>query len=93
MNQQLKDLNFEASLFFSVAVVVTSLLFLYCYFGKIATESFLTMSDYLFEADWLDASVDFQKNYILIIQNAQRPIFYHGFQLATLDLGTFAKVI
>lgn len=90
--QQLQDPDFVASLFIFVAVVVTSLLFLYCYFGKNATESFQTMSDCLFEADWFDVRVDLQKYYIMIVQNAQHPIFYHGFHLAILDLSTFAKV-
>lgn len=50
------------------------------------------MSDCLFETDWFDVRVDLQKYYIMIIENTQRPIFYHGFHLVTLDLGTFTRV-
>lgn len=91
-NQQLKDPDIMATLFIFIIGVVTSVLFFYCYFGKIATESFQTMSDCLFEVNWQDVCVDLQKHYVLIIQNAQRPIFYHGFHLAILDLSTFTKV-
>lgn len=80
------------ALFVFVAGVSSSLLFFYCYFGKIATDSFQTMADCLFEVDWLDVRVDLQKYYIMIIQNARSPIFYHGFHLAILDLSTFTKV-
>lgn len=57
-------------------------LFLYCFFGKIATE-----------ANWQGLSIDLQKYIIFMIQNAQRPHYYHEFDVAVLDLDTFTRVI
>lgn len=64
----------------------------YCYFGKSATESFLKMADSLYEANWIERPVSLQKYFVLAIQNAQRPLFYHGYGIAVLDLDTLANV-
>lgn len=66
--------------------------FVYCYFGKSATESFLQMADSLYEANWIERSVVVQKYFLLAITNAQRPLFYHGYGIAVLNLDTFTKV-
>lgn len=67
-------------------------LFVYCFFGKLATESYLDMSDYLYDCNWLGLSVDLQKSLIVMIGNMNQPHFYHGFGIATLDLVTFSNV-
>lgn len=68
-----------------------SVIFIYCVFGKLATESLLSMSDRLYESNWCELPVDFQKHFILMIQNTQKPLFYHGFGVAVLNLETFTK--
>lgn len=76
-----------------IAVIVSAAnLFTYCYFGKIATESFEKMSNCLFESNWQAFSVDLQKYIKLMIQNTQQSIFYHGFGMVKLDLMTFTEV-
>lgn len=70
----------------------SSNLFLYCFFGKWATESYANMTYYVYEADWPSAPVATQKYFILMIANMQRPLYYHGFGIAVLNLETFAKV-
>lgn len=67
-------------------------LFLYCFFGKLATESFQEMADSLSESNWLNLDVALQKYYILMIRNAQIPLEYSGFGIAPLNLITFSKV-
>lgn len=67
-------------------------LFAYCFFGKLATESYSGMATSLFESNWQLLSLKMRKYVILMIGNAQRPLYYHGFQLAVLDLETFLKV-
>lgn len=57
-----------------------------------ATESFLNMGNYLFESDWQNLPVDSQKYLILMIASMQRPLYYHGYGIAVLNLETFAKV-
>lgn len=68
-------------------------LFLNCFFGKIATESFEKMSYDLYEANWQRLSIDLQKYIMFMIENAQRPLYYHGFGVAVLNLKTFTSVI
>lgn len=68
-------------------------LFIYCYFGKMSTDNFAKMSDCVyFEMKWDRLSVKFQTYVVLMIQNMQRPIFYRGFDVATMDLNTFLRV-
>lgn len=69
------------------------MLFLYCFFGKLAIDSFARMADSLFEANWQDLPINLQKYFILMIANSQKPIYYHGFGVAILNLETFCKVI
>lgn len=70
----------------------SSNLFLYCFYGKWATESYANMTYYVYEADWPSAPVALQKYFILMIANMQKPLYYHGFGIAVLNLETFAKV-
>lgn len=67
-------------------------IFVMCFFGKMATESFEKMSYCLFEFDWHRLPVHLQKYFILMIGNTQRPLFYHGFGICILNLETFTKV-
>lgn len=64
----------------------------YCFFGKLATESFKKMSNRLYECDWIQFPIDVKKTILLTIMNTQQPIYYHGFGLAFLNLETFGKV-
>lgn len=67
-------------------------IFVYCFCGKMATESFLNMSDCLFESDWIRLPIKFQKTIFFMIYNAQEPIYYRGFGMSTLNMQTFVKV-
>lgn len=69
-----------------------SMLFIYCYYGKIATESYEKMSDCLYECNWIDLSPGLQKSLVIMIGNAQQLIYYHGTGIAVLNLGTFTQV-
>lgn len=67
--------------------------FLLCYFGKLATESFDAMSECLYNCNWNELPLSFQRDLIIIMENTQQPIYYHGFGIANLNLQTFCKVI
>lgn len=67
-------------------------LFLYCFFGKVATESYEQISDCMFQANWVTLPVKYQKYFILMIGNSHRPFYFHGFKFAILNLETFTKV-
>ncbi|XP_055305901.1 odorant receptor 22c-like [Sitodiplosis mosellana] len=77
---------------FGVFVSGTNL-FVYCFFGKLATESYTKIADCLYEANWREVSIDLQKYIIVMIQNAQRPLYYHGFGIAVLNLETFCGLL
>lgn len=72
--------------------VASSNLFVYCFFGKMATESFEKMANSFYESNWTKLSVESQAYFLVMITNAQRPIHYHGFGMAVLNLETFCKV-
>lgn len=57
-----------------------------------ATDSYLNMSSYLYESNWLNLPIDLQKKLVLMIGNMNRPLYYHGFGIVILELETFAKV-
>lgn len=75
------------------AMIITGLtLYLYCYYGKHATDSYASYADCLFNSKWLALPVNLQKYYILMIAHAQKPLFYQGYGIVKLDLETFSKV-
>lgn len=78
---------------FMVLLAGVSSLFVFCFFGKMATESFEGIAECISNASWQNLSLDLQKDLVFIIANAQRPLAYHGFHVAYLNLETFTKVI
>lgn len=79
-----------------ISIVGTSIsiftLFLYCYFGEMATGNFEEMADQLYETNWPDFPVKFKKSIIVMIGNMQRNYYYHGFGLVNMDLAFFITV-
>lgn len=73
-------------------MVDNSILFLLCFFGKIATDSFDEMAKILYESNWQHLSPDLQRNFVIMIANAQQPLHYDGFGMAILNLETFTRV-
>lgn len=77
---------------FVAALVGISNLFIYCYYGQMATEYFRRMSNCLYQSKWEALPVDLQKYFVVLIGNTQKPIHYHGFRIAVLNLETFLTV-
>lgn len=67
-------------------------LFLYCYFGVLATESYEQMADALYKSKWHKLPIFLQKYIVIMIIDMQKPIHYHGFGIADLDLVIFITV-
>lgn len=67
-------------------------LFLYCYFGELATESFDEMAVTLNDIKWFELPIKLQKYFIVMTLNMQRPLQYNGFAIANLNLYTFISV-
>lgn len=92
MFQQLQHLGFDISIILAAFLAVSANPFLYCFYGKNSTDCYAKMADLLFESDWQNLPTDLQKYFILMIGNMHRPLYYHGFGIAVLDLETFRKV-
>lgn len=90
--QQVKHLDFSISILIVAVTDGFSRLFLFCFYGKFATDSFEKMSNCLYECNWQGLPIDLQKFFIIIVANSQKPLYYNGFGLTTLDLETFSKV-
>lgn len=73
--------------------IVASLsnLFIYCYFGKMACNSFEKVASSMYESAWVDLPLELQKYLVVTIQNAQRPVIFKGFNIYHIDLETFAQ--
>lgn len=90
--QYSKHMNFNFIFILMVTFVSCANLIVYCFYGKMANESFAKMSYCLYESNWKKLPIQLQKQYVVMIANAQWPIFYHGFGIAILNLETFTRV-
>lgn len=91
--QKLQNADLIGFAFLMIAATVnTSGIFVYCYFGKMASDSYKSMSESIFESNWQKMPIGLQKYLILMIGNTQKPQFYHGFGVFVLSLETFAAV-
>lgn len=75
----------------AVFIIQTLNLLLYCYCGKIATESFEKMGQSAYDMNWQQFPIKLQRHFILIIGNAQRSLCYRAFGM-TVDLETYTHV-
>lgn len=84
-------MDFEFFLLLNAVAIVVWNLNMYCYFGQLATDSYERMPECLYKSDWHELSLDLQKKCLFMIQNMQKPVVYHGFGIAVLNLQTFIK--
>lgn len=80
---------------FSFLGIINALLnmFLFCYLGKIASESYKNIAVSSYECNWHALPLDLQKYFIIMIADAQIPLRYHGYGVITLNMETFCNVI
>lgn len=55
-------------------------------------ESFEKMPDCLYDSNWHMRPIKHQKYFNFMIENMQIPLYYHGFNVAVLNLETFTQV-
>ena len=91
-SQQFQHISFDIFIVLVAISVGVSNLFLYCFLGKVASESYEKMANALYKSDWTSLSNNYQKYFIVMIAHAQKPVFYHGFGMAIMNLQTFNKV-
>lgn len=90
--QKLKDPDIVMVLLVMTTFVALSVLFLYCYFGKLAADSYELMCECVYDSFWQKLSPNLQKYIVVMIANMQQSLYYHGFGIVTLDLRTFIRV-
>lgn len=81
--------------FFLILIAISvsgSNLFLYSFYGQLAHDIYMSIADAFYESNWVILPYDLQKYFIVMLANAQRPLFYHGFGIAPLNLRTFLGV-
>lgn len=78
-------------LFFNALSALTDA-FVFCYFGAMTTIRFAKYADRLYEVHWYNLPTPLQKQLIAIMPNLQRPLYYRGLGMVTLDLVTFVNV-
>lgn len=88
----MQDPSLDVVLLLVAGMVATANLFLYCFFGAMATESYEQMAECLYKSKWYERPTHLQKYFIIMIGNMQRPLCYHGFGLAILNLQTYSTV-
>lgn len=88
----MEEISFDIAIILAAYVVNASNLFIYCYFGKIATDSYDGMAHSLYESNWQALPIDLQKCLVLMIGNMQRPVHYHGSGVVMLNLEIFLQV-
>ncbi|XP_055305867.1 odorant receptor 82a-like [Sitodiplosis mosellana] len=95
LDLEFQHIDFNILTLLMAATISGLNLFLYCYYGKLATESFLSMGDCLYESNWQDLPIQLQQHLRFMINYMQLPIYYRGWNLkiATLNLETFITLI
>lgn len=88
----MRDLSADVMPVLISVVLSILILFVYFLFARIATERFAQMADCMYESDWLSLPVQFQKDFIVIIANAQRPLYYQALGIVILNMETFTSV-
>lgn len=89
--QAIKHLDMRFSIML-IAISSSSItMFIFCYFGKMATDAYFSYGDYAYEAKWYTIPVKNQNYFRLIILIAQQPLCYEGLGII-LNLQTFSAV-
>lgn len=92
-SQLLHDMDLSVAFILMGAISSISNLFIYSYYGELATGSFENMSECLYyDLNWLNLPTNVQKYVVVMIAKMQKPVYYHGFEFAVLDLRTFIQV-
>lgn len=90
--QQVHNIDLNVVTLVLSTTINLSALFLYCYFGDMASESYKKISDCVYNMGWYELQPRLQKYFPLVIANMQKSLFYYGFGIISLDLRTFTRV-
>lgn len=68
------------------------ILYAYCSYGDRTTSNYAGFADVLYETNWYELPIQNQKYFILMMSNAQEPVYYHGMYLIEVHLIFLGKV-
>lgn len=86
-------LSFDVCSYLLMIFISILSVYVYCYFGKMSTDCFEQLVDCIYTANWLGQNSNSRKILILIMTNAQQPLYYHGFHIIIINMATFTQVI
>lgn len=86
--------HFDANIALVFICVINSLftLFLYCYFGSLATDSFSRISDCVYDSRWYELPTELKIYPIMILGNSHLPLRFYGHKIISINLETYKKV-
>lgn len=74
------------------AIIVTFLLFIYCWLGSIIALSALQINNAIYNSIWYSQSIDVQKSILLMIIRSQKPFYLTGYHMLRSSLEDFGNV-
>lgn len=90
--QELTRLDIDLFMVLIIAMTNVFWLYFHCLLGKVLTDWFNQLPNHLFYSKWYKSTNELQKFFILMIQNAQQPLFFEGLGIYTLNLQSFSHV-
>lgn len=89
----MQQMNFGTAAFLLLESMTGLLNFYgFCYFGLVTAKSFEMTGERLYECNWYDLPIELKRYFIMMIGNAQRPMYYSGHNLVILNMETPLKV-
>lgn len=90
--QEMTYFDFTAgNLFIGVATGFSNL-FVYCFIGYKSVAYYTSVGDLLYQSNWHKLPTKYRRYFVLMIQDAQKPVLFHGFKIIKITLGTFTNV-
>lgn len=91
-SKALQSVDFDLYQAFCTLIYSATILIVYCFFGTLSTRTFEKYGEYLYELSWYTLTTKQQKYIVLMIENAQQRLCFHGFHMISLNLETFVSV-
>nr|WJJ63337.1 odorant receptor 37 [Pachyrhinus yasumatsui] len=73
--------------------IMTAEVFLFCYFGSLLYFESSTFVTDVYLTDWLALDQKSQRAYLIIMENAKRPLMIRAGKIIDLSLDTFATIM
>lgn len=91
--QALQHIDIQFFLLFGGGAIGLMNLYVYCYYGKMATVELEAYADCIYNTQWYRKPLEIQKSFVVVIAHTQRPLFYHGFGAINLNMETFLRLL